>query len=319
MFHTSTRRRERWFAILLLVGCFHLFLWRQTAVRDGMLHGLSLCAETLIPALFPFLVLTNLMVAAGTAETLGRVLAAPCRYLFGLGGASAAAVVLGLCGGYPVGANTAVSLYQANKITRAEAEALLPLATAASPPFLLGAVGLSLWGDVRVGVLLFAAGLLSQLLVGICHRVPPALRSSPSRAGSVRRARLSDLVVALPRAADTMLVACASVLFFEVLLAVLFAGEILSALPFLQTAVAGTLEVSAGVVSAAAKFGGRAPAAGLCLSGFAVGWSGVSVALQVAVCARDTDLSLAPYLRFKCEQAVLCAALTLGGSFLLFS
>ena len=76
------------------------------AVREG----LALCGGSVIPALFPFLVVSRLFVATGSAAALGRLLAPLTRRILGVSGPGGTAVLLGLLGGYPVGAQTAGEL-----------------------------------------------------------------------------------------------------------------------------------------------------------------------------------------------------------------
>ena len=65
----------------LLCGfCFLLVLRNSEAAVKYMGRGLSLCAETVIPSLFPFMVLSELLVASGAGEALGRLLAKPMKW-----------------------------------------------------------------------------------------------------------------------------------------------------------------------------------------------------------------------------------------------
>ena len=53
--------------------------------------GVTLCAGVIIPSLFPFFVLSSLVVELGLAEYLGRLLEPVMRPLFHVSGACAAA------------------------------------------------------------------------------------------------------------------------------------------------------------------------------------------------------------------------------------
>ena len=98
--------------LLAVLCCFSALLLlpevSAQAARDAML----LCAQTLIPSLFPFFVLSSLLIACGASELLSALLSPLMRPLFGLSGTGAAALALGLCGGYPVGARTAAELVE---------------------------------------------------------------------------------------------------------------------------------------------------------------------------------------------------------------
>ena len=69
------------------------------AARDG----LTLCVNVIIPSLFPFFVLSTLVVETGVTKHLGELLEPVMRPLFNVGGSCAAAFALGFIGGYPVG------------------------------------------------------------------------------------------------------------------------------------------------------------------------------------------------------------------------
>ena len=82
--------------LLAVLCCFSALLLlpevSAQAARDAML----LCAQTLIPSLFPFFVLSSLLIACGASELLSALLSPLMRPLFGLSGAGAAALVYGI-------------------------------------------------------------------------------------------------------------------------------------------------------------------------------------------------------------------------------
>ena len=53
--------------------CFILVLRNADAAVEYMGRGLSLCAKTVIPSLFPFMVISELLVSSGAGEALGRL------------------------------------------------------------------------------------------------------------------------------------------------------------------------------------------------------------------------------------------------------
>ena len=71
---------------------------------EGVRRGLALAAGSALPALFPFFVTGELLTAAHADRALSCLLAPLLRRIYALPQAGAAPVVLGLTGGYPVGA-----------------------------------------------------------------------------------------------------------------------------------------------------------------------------------------------------------------------
>ena len=124
----------------------------------------------IVPSLFPFFILSTLVVDLGLAAQLGRAMEKIMRPLFRVDGSCAAAVALGFIGGYPVGARTALQLYQQGQCSKTEAERLLAFCNNSGPAFILGVVGAGIFGDGRVGFLLYLTHALASLMVGLLFR-----------------------------------------------------------------------------------------------------------------------------------------------------
>lgn len=107
--------------LFLSLALFAAFLLCPTACADGVREGLSLAAAQALPALFPFFVISGLLVRCDTAR-LSPLLAKPLARLYGLPPEAAPALVLGLIGGYPVGAATACALLSESVLSREAAE-----------------------------------------------------------------------------------------------------------------------------------------------------------------------------------------------------
>ena len=104
-------------------------------------EGVTLCLQTVLPSLFPFFVLSSLLVQSDVPRLLSRAMAGVMYPLFGVSGAGASALILGLLGGYPVGARTVAELYGRGEIAREEAEQLLAFCNNSGPGFFLGVCG----------------------------------------------------------------------------------------------------------------------------------------------------------------------------------
>lgn len=155
-------------ALLSFFAILALILDAGTAVSAAG-RGLQLCLETVVPSLFPFLVAARLFTGSGAAQWCARVLGPVMGPAFGLPSNGAAAVVLGLLGGYPVGAQTAASLYGSGQLTRKEAEQLLAFCSNAGPAFIFGMVG-GLFGSGKIAAVLFAIHIISAVLTGLAFR-----------------------------------------------------------------------------------------------------------------------------------------------------
>lgn len=91
-------------AALLLLAL--LLLRHRTAAVAGVVSGIHTCLGTLIPSLFPFILLACLCTNSRAAQVLFRPLSPVMRHVFRLPACAAPAVLLGLTAGYPTGARS---------------------------------------------------------------------------------------------------------------------------------------------------------------------------------------------------------------------
>lgn len=288
----------------------------------GAKDGLTLCFNVIVPSLFPFFVLSSLVVDLGLAACLGRALEGLMRPLFRVSGSCAAAVALGFIGGYPVGARTALQLYQQGLCSKTEAERLLSFCNNSGPAFILGVVGAGVFGDSRVGLLLYLTHALASMAVGLLFRFyggeerkyPSKLQAKPIQAVTVPAAFTGAVV----RSLQNTLNICAFVVFFAVVLQLMSAYGVFSALAKLlalagfepewaRRLVAGLLELSSGVSSlrGSTQLAGR-----VSMAAFMLGWAGLSVHCQVLSFLADSGLSVKTYLAGKLCHGLAAAGLT---------
>ena len=81
---------------LLLGIALAALLFFASHVSLAVQEGLMLCYRTVLPSLFPFFVLSTLLISLGFAEVLGSTLERPMRLLFRVNGKCASALILGL-------------------------------------------------------------------------------------------------------------------------------------------------------------------------------------------------------------------------------
>ena len=287
---------------LLLCGTLVWMLADAGRVRMAVAEALSLCAGTVIPALFPFMVVSGLLVSLGFGEWLSPRLAGLMGPLFRLPGSAASALLLGFVGGYPIGARTAADLYREGLLTREETERLLTFCNNSNPAFLISVLGSGVFGDVRTGVWLWLIHILSALLTGcfFCARTSAPSRR-PLKKVSCRAVSCSAAFVgAVGRAASGMLSICAFVVVFYV------AAIPLQALGGPAAAIlTGMLELFSLTPLLTAN------AFGFLLAAFCSGWGGLSVLAQTAAVLEEAGLRLRPALAGKLLQGLLSLALAI--------
>ena len=287
--------RRRILPTLGLLGVMALLLLCSADAAQAVRDALALCAQSVIPALFPFFVVSSLFIDLGCAAVLGRSLAPIMRRLFGVSGAGGTAFLLGIIGGYPVGGRTAGELYRSGQCEREECERLLAFCNNAGPSFILGIAGLGCFGSVRVGAWLYLIHVGAAVMVGLLFRSTSRQMGRPEKTETPRWA--DALIEAVRGGAMSMVNICAFVVFFLVIL------RLFSRFTGIQHgAILGIVEMTNGILRLANDRRGFIWAAGL------LGWGGLSVHCQTAAVLSGSGLSLKRYFIGKALQAVISMA-----------
>jgi len=137
---------------------------------ESSLRGLSIWWEVLFPALFPFFVISELMLGFGIVHFVGRLLDPFMRPVFRLPGIGGFVVTLGYISGYPVGARITAQLWEQKLINRVEGERLVAFTTTSDPIFLIGAVCIGFFHNAALAPVLAAAHYGGALIIGFLMR-----------------------------------------------------------------------------------------------------------------------------------------------------
>jgi len=305
---------------LFLVGsCFAALLYAPAAAIAGTKAGLSLCAGTIVPALLPFLTLSGLISALAIPQALSRFFAPVMRRLFGVDGAAAVPFLLGLTGGYPIGAAAMAELVQRGEISAEDGSRLLPFCNNTGPAFIVGAAGCGIFGSAKIGLLLYLCHGLAAVAVGMLF----ASRSAPKPAAPLRPIAAVSFAEALTGAVKGAVTAalniCGFVVLFSTLCTLLDALGLLPALAgfsadtlhrelqAVRALLTGLLELGGGI----GALSGLPPTPGnLALCAFILGFGSLSVHCQTLAAVAGTQMKTARHFVGRLLHGCIAALLT---------
>ena len=115
--------------------CLLLILKNPEIAVAYVNRGLLLCAKTVIPSLFPFMVISEMIVRGGFGEGWIRRLGKPLCRLLGLSEAGCVAMLLGMLCGFPVGAKCTVLSYERGALSREDPSVCSVFPTIPPRPF----------------------------------------------------------------------------------------------------------------------------------------------------------------------------------------
>ncbi|MCQ6559147.1 sporulation integral membrane protein YlbJ [Paenibacillus mendelii] len=334
-----------WVAVLLAL----LLAIFPAAALHASIRGLSIWWEVLFPALFPFFVISELLLGFGIVHFFGTLLDPLMRPLFRLPGIGGFVVTMGYASGYPVGARLTAQLWEQRLITRVEGERLVAITTTSDPIFLIGAVSIGFFHNAALAPLLAAAHYGGGLIIGLLMRyhdrkapespqVPAASSTETGRRSSrlaqaitaMHRARLLDgrstgtlLQEAVQAALRLMIVVGGLVVFFSVVMELLTMVGMIGTIAELFRIVMSTLGMPASLseavvnglfeVTLGARTAGESTSSGLihqvAIAAFILSWGGMSVHAQVVSLLSRTDLRYRPFLIARLVHGVIAVLL----------
>lgn len=156
--------------LLLAVSLGILMLAYPVSSWEAGVRGLAIWWDVLFPSLFPFFVISELMLGFGIVHFLGKLLDPLMKPLFRIPGSGGFALAMGFASGYPVSAKLATKLREQSLVSREEGERLVAFTTTSDPIFLIGAVSVGFFGSARLAGAMAIAHYGSALLVGFLMR-----------------------------------------------------------------------------------------------------------------------------------------------------
>ena len=132
--------------------------------------GLLLWANSVLPSLLPFFIATELLGYTDIVPLCGKLLSPIMRPIFNVPGEGAFALLMGIISGYPIGAKIVGNLKEQHLCTDIEAERLLAFTNNSGPLFIVGTVGIGLFYNASIGLILLTTHILACLTTGFLFR-----------------------------------------------------------------------------------------------------------------------------------------------------
>ena len=279
--------------LILLTFCIPFFLFCfSEIVFSATEEAISICKDTLLPSLFPFMILSSFISYSGTGLIISAIFS-PLTKLLSLPKCTGGIWFTTFIGGFPSGAASICSMYDLNSIDRSFAEQIISCCVCSGPAFLIIAVGKILFNSYKIGLMLFVSQIISVIILTaiFCKS-----NNSQSNATQISLPISVAFVSAVNHSILSLLNIFAFVILFSILIEIM-----LHCFPQFSIAVS-LLEITIGCKIISEQLNSS-----ILPIAFLTGFGGISVCFQILSIAHHSGLSPKYFWTVRFLNGLLCS------------
>lgn len=167
----NSRIRNSKIIIIILLSLIMFQIVKNPKVSiSSASEGLNLWFNLLIPSLFPFILISDLLVSFGFIDIFAKFLEPIMRPVFNVSGIGIFPFSMSIMSGYPVGAKLTSKLRSINLISKIEGDRLISFSSTSGPLFIMGTVLIGMVGAPKLAGLMMIPHYLGAITIGLIFR-----------------------------------------------------------------------------------------------------------------------------------------------------
>ncbi len=154
--------------ITITIICFNIIiLIFPDLIVTATKNALLLWFNRVIPSLYPFIILNNVLKEVNGFKFLGIITKPFSKLLFKHSGNGSVAFISGITSGYPLGGLVTANLLEEKLISQNEANYFIMFTNNAGPLFVIGTIGITMFSNAKIGYFLLLNHIISSLFLGV--------------------------------------------------------------------------------------------------------------------------------------------------------
>ena len=145
-------------------------LTESGTILESVKFSFSIWTNNIFPSLFPFFVLSEILVNYGFVELVGELFKPWMYHLFKVKGECAFVFIMSIISGFPSNAKYTRELYQKGILTENEASKVLTFTHFSNPLFILGTISLLFLNNKEAGLLILLCHYGTNIFIGLLFR-----------------------------------------------------------------------------------------------------------------------------------------------------
>ena len=275
-------------------------------IYSTIIYALNMWVNKLIPALFPFFIISDILINYNITLYIPKIIKKFCKWLWGITDNMLTILILSLISGFPSNARNTRTLYDKKLISLEEANHILIFSHFSNPIFILITVGLFFLGNELIGIIILISHYISNFILGVFYR---------NKFNHVNKLEISInknqnfggvLISSIRKSIDTILLICGIVCIFFMLSGIIC--ELFNFNIYNSMLIKGLFEITIGI-EALSKINILLRYKAVIASCF-LAFGGLSVHMQVISQITDTDINYGYFFLGRIQQLIISGILT---------
>lgn len=299
--------------VVLSVFFVLLFVFSKD-ISSSIIFSISIWKDNLLPSLFPFFVMSDLLLAYGFVDIISFFLGSIMTKWFYLPKDASFAFFVSLFSGFPSGSKYVNDLLNAKKISIEDANYLIMFTHFANPFFIVTTIGLFLLSNVKAGYIILISHILSNVIVAFIFRKKKVILNNDNNykkafyLSSPDKPFITILTNSIFKSFKTLVNMLGIIMIFLMITTII--KKIISLTGITNGLLSGFLEMTQGV-KYISSLDISLPIKASILS-MIVSFSGLSVHFQVKSIIDGTDIKYSNFLKARVVQSFISFFLTLA-------
>lgn len=302
--------KKKLFDIIIIFICLILlfnFIVNKYLVFEAISSSLNLWVNNLVPTLFPFFIISDILINYNFTSYIPSFFRKICKYLFHISDNMITILFLSMISGFPSNARNTRILYDNNEISLNEANHILVFSHFSNPLFILTTIGIFFFNNRSIGWIILISHYLSNFILAIFIRNYFCYKKDYYSKKNYKRNNFGNVFInAVKRSIDTILLICGIVSIFMLLSSIV--NNILNLNIYNSMLIKGIFEITIGI-EALSKLSISLIYKAVIASCF-LAFGGLSVHIQVLSQIIDTDISYKYFFVGRIFQFIISGFLT---------
>ena len=272
-------------------------------IHKTILFSYTIFINNIFPNIFPFLVLSNLLINYGFIEICNKLFNKIFKKLFKMSGNASFVFIMSLLTGFPSNSKYAKELYLNNQLTLNETNKILLFTHFSNPLFIIGTISMFL--NKRIAYIVLFSHYIGNIIIGLVYRNKYLDKSDTKQIKIQKQNFGTCLANSITNSINTLLLIYGTMTMFllisSIIQNILYLSDINSAI------LGGILELTQGI-KYVSLLDSNIKIKGMLMTSF-LSFGGISVHMQIISIISDTKIKYYPFLIARVIHAFISATI----------